>query len=211
MHFTQAPNVPDIVRFGLHSRVVLEKLDHVNALPSASERLDGSAYAVSVSISAINAEMFEAKDFRCGRPKWVVLLLDPAILWDLTCRFCWKNAASDDVKGHRGYLGGPYGFGRMFDDVSYRFERESHRTEAGYPAWLPTYSSAEVQVLDPIAPEYIRGAWVDDSELAEVVDDQLRLLPGDERMVELGPFTRYVVGQERWISSTDLLPTRSSA
>jgi hypothetical protein len=47
----------------------------------------------------------------------------------------------------------------------------------------PTDIEAEVQVLQRIAPDCIRGAVVDRPELLEPVRTILALLPGEERLV----------------------------
>ncbi len=193
----------DIVKHGLLSRARLKVLDQVNALPTSKERLDQEKHAISVSISAINAEMFWAKDRSCGHPPWVVLLLDPSILWTQDCCFSWRNAASNEVREHSGFLGGPYGFRKIFEDVSYKWPPESHRTEVGIPDNLPTFSDAEVQVFNFIHPGRIIGAWVTDGELGKVVDGHLKRLPGYERTVFVRPFTHLRLGSSAWLVLAD--------
>lgn len=56
------------------------------------------------------------------------------------------------------------------------------------PDWLPTRPDAEVQVLEPIAPELIVEAWVDRARAAAEVQLQLQRLGGSDRPVHLAPF-----------------------
>jgi hypothetical protein len=211
MHFTQADNIPGIVEHGLLSRARLQALDEVSALATSGERLDREIHAISVSISAINAEMFWAKDRACGHPPWVVLLLDPSILWTQDCCFFWRNAASKEVREHSGFLGGPYGLRRIFEDVSFKWPPESHRTEAGVPHHLPTFSDAEVQVFNAIGPQRIMGAWVTDVELGGVVDGHLKRLRGFERTVFVRPFAHLKLGTSTWLVPRYLAPETPSA
>jgi hypothetical protein len=113
VHFTQVRNLPSIVTHGLLSREDL--LTHgLDAFVSASDRLDEKDEAISVSISAINLEMFKAKQAAWGGSAWVILLLDPSILWTHSCRFLSRNAARRAMKEHRGFFGRPLG---LFSDV----------------------------------------------------------------------------------------------
>jgi len=52
----------------------------------------------------------------------------------------------------------------------------------------PTDLEAEVQVLNPIAPDCIRGAVVYRPELVEPVRTILALLPGEKRLVVVDSF-----------------------
>nr|WP_256476570.1 DarT ssDNA thymidine ADP-ribosyltransferase family protein [Siccirubricoccus soli] len=201
MHFTQAHNLPGIVKHGLLSRARLRECDDVNAYASSQCRLDEQDGAISVSISAINLEMFWAKDRACGQPYWVVLLLDPSILWTHRCVFHRRNAATKDMRDHRGRRDGPWGFSEMFSDKHRppMFKGESYRAETGIPSFLPTYPDAEVQVFDPILPDLIQGAWVDQEDLAKAVQEQLDQLPGPERTTYLRPFLKFTNGHEGWL------------
>ncbi|NUB11505.1 DUF4433 domain-containing protein [Azospirillum brasilense] len=202
MHFTQACNLPSIVQHGLLPRAILRDLVDVDARITRENRLDGQDDAISVSIAAINAEMFWAKNRDCGHPYWVVLLLDPCILWTHSCRFFRRNAAKKRVRHHSGR--GSWSFGRMFSDhyPPPEFEGESYRTETGFPDYLSTYPDAEVQVFDRILPEYIAGVWVnaaDPQELVEYVREQMDKLSGSQRPHYVRPFVEISNGYDSWL------------
>jgi hypothetical protein len=81
----------------------------------------------------------------------IVLVLSSNILWTHNCLFAWSNAAKKEIT----YLSdslrrGPWAFNQVF--VGSNDERNGHAL------CEPTHLEAEVQVLDPIAPDYIRGS-----------------------------------------------------
>lgn len=89
------------------------------------------------------------------------------------------------MKDHRGRLDGLWGFNQLFSDpVDERprtFTGIDYREETEIPSFLPTYPDTEIQVLRPIAPDLIFGAWVDRLEIAQAVQNELKRLPGGER------------------------------
>jgi hypothetical protein len=175
-HFTPAGNVRSILLYGLHSRQTLLAHDvdfYVTDPHRFDERLDG----VSLSVHSINEAMFEAKN-RDYRGQLVVLELDASLLWTHSCRFCWTNAAAKEIRDHRGHLGGPWAFSRMFEDrpVSLLDTRPA-RSAFQRPDCQPTDSQAEVQVLDPVSPDAI----IDITAGSRMVKDELEAV-----MAEIG-------------------------
>ncbi|BCB19213.1 DarT ssDNA thymidine ADP-ribosyltransferase family protein [Bosea sp. ANAM02] len=189
MHFTQTANLSSIVEYGLLSRADLARRG-LCAFGSAPHRLDDEDEAISVSISAINNEMFKAKQNTVGRAAWVFLFLDPSILWTRHCRFCSRSAAKKEIKEHRGRLDGPWGFAQMFSDsaLGVGSQATSYRVAQGIADCEPTYRDAEVQVFERIAPELIIHAWTDRLVTAECVQSELNRLPGYERAVSVQEF-----------------------
>lgn len=105
------------------------------------------------------------------------------------------------MKQHRGRLDGPWGFPEMFSDdmPPPQFQGASYRTDIGIPDCLTTRPEAEVQVLEPIAPEAISHAWVDRPNLAEAIQVELMRLPGQERDVSMREFVpRFSNGYSAW-------------
>ena len=167
-HFTPLPNVPSILAEGLISRQVLDA-HGISYWYTDDWRADGRPDALSLSIQSINYSMFHAK-LRDSRCRWAILEVAPSVLWTHTCRFCWANASWGPVINHTGYLGGPWGFDRMFEDcVVSNTDPRSSRETFGTPANLPTLNDAEVQVFAPIDPDVIVDVTVasdcDKSEL----------------------------------------------
>lgn len=200
MHFTRAENLPSIVRNGIVARLEMDERE-IDGFGSAKHRIDDRDDAVSVSVSAFNPVMFAAKRRMSGTAPWVILLLDPSILWTHRCRFHARNAATKEMKHHRGRLDGPWAFDRMFseDFRHHRFSGGCYRDETEIPDCLPTRPDAEVQVFDPIDPTAIIHAWADRLDVGRAVQEELNRLPGAERDVTVGPFVpRFDNGFSRW-------------
>lgn len=198
-HFTPAPNLPSIIEYGLASRSDLER-NTLSVYTSIEQRLDNENQAISVSVSAINHRMFEAKRAASGRADWVVLALSPSILWTHECRFYPRNAARREMLRHRGFIGGPWAFSQLFADTSPQgFVGASYRSETQIPDSMTTYSEAEIQVMEPIDPEHIIGAWVSDLELAPFVQEHLDRIDGPERDVWVEGFVpAFTNGFDEW-------------
>ncbi|MFC3216145.1 DarT ssDNA thymidine ADP-ribosyltransferase family protein [Novosphingobium panipatense] len=179
LHFTQAADLTGIVKHGLWPRRDLAAADHL-AYASDYGRLDGNEDAVSVSISRVNGPMFAAKRRKSGHVDWIVLVLSATILWTHDYRFCWRNAARNEVKNHRGYCGGPWAFAQMFAGGE-----EERRDLAPH---FSTDPEAEVQVLQPIEADHIHGAIVGQPGLAEPVRAIRNGLSGRLRQVEFQDF-----------------------
>lgn len=154
-HFTRAENARSILSHGLVSRDLLVA-NNVEFLVTDSMRGDNRLGAVSLSIHWINAAMFERKKREIGG-EWLILEIDASILWTHSCCFCWANAASAEMRGYKARtLGGPWAFRKMFDDRPMNLaDSRSYRDVYQRADNRPTDEAAEVQVLDPIAPELI--------------------------------------------------------
>lgn len=154
LHFTQVSNLPGIAEHGIRSRRDLARLGH-GYRASSDYRLDDNNDAVSLSVSTVNTVMFASKREASGHNDWALLILAPDILWELECVFCWGNAATNEIRKHSGFRGGPWAFDRMFAGQPRINLPPSHQTD---PA-------AEVQILQAIPPKYVRGAVVPREDL----------------------------------------------
>lgn len=153
VHFTRIRNLYSILRNGLIGRNALEQLAlDERPVYNDSGRWDGHEEAICLSISFPNYRMFY-KYSNDNRSEWVVLLLDPAVLWELDCVFCHENAASNAVRfislEERRQV---HSFERMFADYGH-----IRRINLGIPDNYPTHPQAEVLALEPILPRYITG------------------------------------------------------
>lgn len=209
LHFTQLRNLQTIVEHGLLPRDRLKVTDFTAYL-SAEHRLDGADHAVSVSITAVDHWLFKGKRDKCAPVPWVVLVIDPRILWENDCLFHRCNAASNAEMNWRGYLGGPFGLQRMFwetdekrRDTPALFKGQDYRGETCLPPYLPTLSEAEVQVLNPIPPGHIKAAWVENEYLVEQARAKLSRLPGPPRPVLSGPFAPVSNGYDTWLATPE--------
>jgi len=200
MHFTQAANISSIVRHGFLSRHAMSERE-IDGYASARRRIDQRDDAVSVSVASFNPVMFASKRTAAAGAAWVVLLLEPSILWTHRCRYLPRNAASREVINHRGRMDGPWAFERLFSDEfrHHRFGGTDYRSETGLPDCLPTRPDAEVQVFDPVAPEAIIHAWTDRMTVGLAVQEAMNSLPGEERDVTVGEFApRFSNGYSWW-------------
>lgn len=155
-HFTPLENVRSVLINGLASRVLLEE-NGISFVAPDTMRLDDCLDGLSVSIESINESMFEAKK-RQHRFEWAIVRLDASVLWTHSCRFCWVNAASSEIRKHSGFKGGPWALRQMFEDRL--VGGESFRSKHAIPDYLPTRNDAEVQVLDPIDSSLINAIIV---------------------------------------------------
>ena len=171
-HFTPASNIESILEYGLLSREVLAQ-HNAPFFPTDSWRNDGRLGAVSLSVHSINEGMFARKKWELNT-EWMILAIDASILWTLPCRFCWDNAAATAIVAHTGFLGGPWAFGRMFEDqpVS-RMDPGSLRQAQGRQDCQPTQNAAEVQVLSPIDPDLILGVAVRNGGVKAALEDTM--------------------------------------
>ncbi|MCS7032304.1 MAG: DUF4433 domain-containing protein, partial [Gloeomargarita sp. SKYG116] len=84
--------------------------------------------------------------------RWVVLVLDASVLWELDCAFCRENAASRSVTQI------PLNERKRFSALEAMFGDlpNCRRQELNIPDNYPTHPQAEVLVFEPIPVSYIR-------------------------------------------------------
>lgn len=153
-HFTPAGNAVSILKNGLASKQVLLE-QGIDFYAPDQHRFDNCLDALSLSIHSVNEGLLKRKIGEHGGD-WLILEIKASVLWTHSCRFCWTNAASSEVINHRGFLGGRWGFEKMFEDhpisaLDLRSQRETY----GRLDSQPTDNQAEVQVFDPIDSDLI--------------------------------------------------------
>jgi len=151
VHFTRIENIPSIIEKGLVGRSLLE-LNKVDTLINDNLRLDNINDAVSTSISFPNYRMFFSLQKQNSTADWAVIKINPSILWELDCAFCYSNAAgraNRTVPLDR--RRSPESFEKMFDENI----ADVTRQRLNIPDNYTTDPQAEVLVLEAVDPKYI--------------------------------------------------------
>src|SRR3546814_18910940 len=100
--------------------------------------------------------MLTSKIRASGRSDWVILAIQPSVLWTHDCRFNCRNAATREMQGRRGFTGGPWAFSEMFDYTPPpSFAGPLYRIDTGIPQCLTTRYYAAVKAHTPLAPYLI--------------------------------------------------------
>ena len=200
LHFTQLKNLPTILKYGLMSYTECDKLTEDVFASDPDRYCDAS---VSVTASTFYPKMFESK--RRKEPgTWVILALDPRLLWDLECHFFPMNLGTREMKWlseSRRKTNNGFAFDSMFEDCAPCGVQngKGYRDKIGLPYSLTTRPDAEIQVMSTIPAEWIRGAWVEDEKNVPEIDAMLKDLPGEERDVLFQSFdARYCFGGKKW-------------
>ncbi|EFE3693789.1 DUF4433 domain-containing protein [Escherichia coli] len=162
-HFTHSDNLSSILENGLLSRSELD--DEVNEYSydfNDEDRIDGHLDAICLSISFPNAKMFWK--YRSLKPgNWVILEINPSILWTKNCAFYPTNAASNNVRfNDLELMKGNVAFSALFSDEVFGIQRD-----ANLPSEYTTDVQAEVLVFEKIDPSYIVNTFHPNKQSAE--------------------------------------------
>ncbi len=144
IHFTQYKNIESILKHGLMTRSNLDNLS-MKYYFNDRMRLDNRENSISLSISYPNHIML----WKYSRDEhYVILALEPSILWEYDCLFCGFNAATQTINKT------PIDTLRGLDALKYMFEtdkeEEEFRKSERIRSCDPTQEQAEVLVLDDI-------------------------------------------------------------
>ncbi|WP_460104151.1 DarT ssDNA thymidine ADP-ribosyltransferase family protein [Pseudomonas sp. S2_D10] len=153
VHFTRAANLPSILAHGLYP---ISRKDEVGINPQINDvlRLDGHLDGTSLSITFPNFRMFFK--YRQENPgvDWVVLGINPSVLWEKNCAFFCRNAADIRMSNQPlQALQTPHAMQGMFAEIP---DIQS-RTDQRLKSFDPTDAQAEVLVFDVIEPQLIFG------------------------------------------------------
>lgn len=99
VHFTSMNNLDTILQYGLATREVLDNTaeDYPDGFHfdfNDTERLERQRDSISLSIHHPNHKMFWKCRSRKPESSWVVLEINPSVLWEEECFFCQTNVAS---------------------------------------------------------------------------------------------------------------------
>lgn len=168
-HFTRVENVRAILDRGIMSR---QDLGEEQCLWNDGLRLDRRRHANCLSISHPNYKMFYRYRQQATGALWAVLVLDPAILWELDCGFVEVNAASTGVPQR------PEAALKGVEALEGLFANQALRMQLNLPAHHPTDPQAEVLVFQTVPTRFIREIQVNFKIDFEVVKaDDGRLIP----------------------------------
>lgn len=96
VHFTRVENLEGILKYGIIPRQVLRE---ENSLIKTNDnlRIDGHEDASCLSITFPNYKMFYPIRNGTRDQDWVVIGIEPSVLWEKECAFCNINAASSEI------------------------------------------------------------------------------------------------------------------
>lgn len=153
VHFTKVENLPSIMQHGIIPFSLTEKMN-IKPLTNDQLRLDGHLDGSSLSIGFPNHKMFYKYRQENHDIDWVVLGIQPSVLWTKDCAFCRHNAADArinskslrELKSYESFI-------EMFSEIEGYESRDSQKLLSSDP----TDAQAEVLVFDIIEPEFFLG------------------------------------------------------
>lgn len=152
LHFTRLDNLPSILQHGL---LAVSEHGGLRNAPVINDelRLDGHLDGTSLSIGFPNYLMFNRYKL-LPNTEWVVLVIDPSVLWTKDCGFCQRNAATGLIAGQQlDALRTLAAFQGMFAEI----EELGTRQEMRLLSYDPTDPQAEVLVFNQIEQNLITG------------------------------------------------------
>ena len=175
VHFTQAANLPNIIRYGLMTRDQLEDKD-IDFSYNDDLRYDecNNVKPICVSIEFPNYRMFYPLRMEDERTEWTVIVLNASIICDFDCVFCATNAASMDMftqtldqrRGEEAFEG--------------LFHTPNLRNDLELPSRYPTDPQAEVLIFEGIPIEYIQEIHFQDeitlNKYAKFIPKKIKLI-----------------------------------
>ncbi|WP_431256475.1 DarT ssDNA thymidine ADP-ribosyltransferase family protein [Roseateles chitinivorans] len=163
VHFTRLANLPSILKYGLVPRETCRQVG-IDFLHNDEHRIDGTD-GISMSIGFPNYKMFYQLRVKNPTVDWVVIGINPEVLWEKSCLFCQQNAAHNDVTAIPQRLRKlPARLDAMYCDFG-----SKTRASLNLPDNYPTHPQAEVISLDLIEPKYFRGVGFKDAQLMSQV------------------------------------------
>lgn len=171
-HFTQAKNLNSIFERGILSRNTIYSL-RIDAAVNDSERWDRHTDAISVSISGPNYQMLYAlkkgkqnRGETCPGDTFVLLELDPSLLYELDCAFYPTNAASNRVRhASKTEFQGAQALENMFADVVPCPAGTHSRAKWDLGSCETSDPQAEVLVFETIPARYIKCVLFETEEM----------------------------------------------
>lgn len=163
VHFTRVENLPSIMKHGICPVATMNE-QHVPYAANDRLRLEGHPDASSFSIAHPNDKMFASYRWKNPEQKWVVLVLDRSVLWNLNAAFCKHNAADARIRrGDLGDLKTESAFDAMFIPLNGLPVREGDSLNP----YDPTDVQAEILIFSVLEPELIKGVVFSEANVLE--------------------------------------------
>jgi tetratricopeptide (TPR) repeat protein len=183
-HFTHKSNFASILNKGLLSRETLDIYEY-NYKFNDPKRLDNCRNAICLSVGFPQYKMLLTLTGFKNQSDWIILLLNPSILWMLDCAFCYDNAASSSVTSI------PIEKRKEADQLNKIFDPKCR--EENLPSYYPTNPQAEVLVFDPIPTTFIEKIHFKDINL---YNQSINDFPEYRMLMERS--TQYFNGRVDW-------------
>lgn len=166
-HFTRLQNLDGILEHGIYPHSRLEELPNTVAINDHG-RWDHHPDSISLSICFPNHLMFFKYRIK-SEDDWVVLVINPSVLWESKCAFCKHNAADgrisclpvDRVNDHNA-------LSEMFDEI----EGHRSRKDQKLKPCDPTDPQAEVLTFALVLPEKILGVVFRDKSTKQAYSEK---------------------------------------
>ena len=187
VHFTRESNLDSILQRGMVTRNTLMR-EGFNGF-NDNVRADYT-HAVCVSVGFPNYKMWWGIKKDNPDVEWILLVIEPRALWELSCAFCSANAALGAIAAipiaQRQTL---QAFQGMYKDVPGK-----ERAKLQIPGYWPTNPQAEVLMLQGVPRDYIRGVVTLNPAQEKRIQERH---PGLKTWVSAGYF-RYRKDYEFW-------------
>ena len=153
-HFTNARNLNNILKYGILPKKELIE-NHIPFWGNDSNRYEGCTDATCLSISFPNYRLFYKYRTIKQEEDWVVLRINPDVLFEKKCTFSWTNAASSRINNlvEVRERAGRYYFDELFENNAFLPDapsRERMQHNNIFDGSYPTNPQAEVLVFDRI-------------------------------------------------------------
>lgn len=154
IHFTRVENLASIMQHGIVP-IANAPQQQITPVINDEDRWDGQRGASCLTITHPNHHMFYGLRQENPQTDWVVLLLQPQLLWTLPCAFCSTNAANGTVSSlPLAQRQTSAAFSVMFEDT----QNPSSRLNQRLQDYDTTDVQAEVLVFGTIHPQFIFAA-----------------------------------------------------
>ena len=169
IHFTRASNLNSILTHGLCS---VTEAHERGIKPNINDqmRLDRLPQAISLSIGFPNHRMFYKYRQLAPNEQWVILVIDPSVLWKQPSAFCQRNAADHRIRERPlNELMTADAFRSMFVEIPGGPSRKEQRLRDDDP----TDAQAEALVFETIEPGKIGGVAFDSAQTKKLHEHML--------------------------------------